>query len=209
MNIEFYFDPSCPFCWITSRWLHNVSNERDLKIDWRPFSLAIKNDELDDSTNNAYATSHAKAHRVLRVIQAASKQGATHGELYTQFGIKHHIEGKTYDDSLIQEVLTEQNISEELLQEADNTEHDKAILEHMQQALDVTGNDVGVPIIVFRNDSGGRNGYFGPVLQTLPGREESLKLWDGLAQLATDDNFYELKRTRPEGGPDTASTAHY
>jgi len=207
MNIEFFFDPSCPFCWITSRWLHVVSGERDLQIEWRPFSLAIKNNELDEKNSSDYSETHKQAHRILRVIQAATKHGAAHGDLYTLFGVHHHVAGRPYDDELIKEIISDQNLPAGLLKEADNAQHDAAIEEHMDQALEVTGDDVGVPIIVFRDESGNRTGYFGPVLQTLPNKEDALKLWDGLSQLATNSNFYELKRTRPKDGPDTASTA--
>lgn len=209
MNIRFYFDPSCPFCWITSRWLLMVSAHRDMTIEWRPFSLALKNDELDgdESAKTEHGEIHRASHRVLRVMLAAEKQGASLIDLYTAFGIKYHVAGFDYDDETIADVLDEQHLPADLLRAADDTTYDNELRDSMQSAIDVAGDDIGVPTIVFEAADGSLNGYFGPVLQTLPDLDEALKLWDGLSMLAADKNFYELKRTRPSGGPDVASTA--
>lgn len=202
MDIDFYYDPSCPFCWITSRWLIQVKDQRGLNITWRPFSLAMKNDELGKASGG-----HVPAHRVLRVIQAAqTHHSANAGELYTAFGTQRHIMGETYTDELIQSVLRGQKLPESLLAAADDTSYDEALRASLDSALEVVGDDVGVPTIIFHTH-GKRTGYFGPVLQDLPGVADSLKLWDGLVTLASSDEFYELKRTRPAGGPNTASTA--
>lgn len=128
------------------------------------------------------------------------------GELYSAFGSQRHIMGEDYSDDLLRQVLAEQKLPENLLAEADNKSWDKELEASMNSALEVVGNDVGVPTVIF-NNNGKRTGYFGPVLQDLPGVADSLKLWDAVAALATADEFYELKRTRPEGGPNTASTA--
>lgn len=204
MDIEFYFDPSCPFCWITSRWLIQVKDERHLNITWRPFSLAIKNGELDgEHDKTKHSDIHRAAHRVLRVMLAS---GAELGSLYTAFGMQKHIFGERYTDEVIKKVLAEQNLPATLLEAADDTGYDEALQKLLDGALDIVGNDVGVPTIIFNVD-GKKTGYFGPVLQRLPSVTESLKLWDGLQVLATNPDFYELKRTRPSGGPETASTA--
>lgn len=208
MEIEFFFDPSCPFCWITSRWLIQVKDARQLNITWRPFSLAIKNDCLDASkpTRDEHAGYHRQSHRVLRVMQAAASDGADLGELYTAFGTQCHVYGEDYTDEIIAKVLADLKLPAELLSAADDKSYDKALQASLDSALEVVGDDVGVPTIVF-NDDGKRTGYFGPVLQKLPSVTDSLKLWDGLQVLATNQDFYELKRTRPSGGPETASTA--
>lgn len=210
MDVTFYYDPSCPFCWITSRWLLQVSGQRDLTITWQPFSLAIKNNELAGGGNEKteHGELHRAAHRILRVIVAASEQTTTPQiDLYTAFGIKYHVAGFDYDDDMIRDVLAELELSDSLLEAADNTAIDEQIETSMKMATDVAGDDIGVPTIVFTNTDGSQQGFFGPVLQTLPTIDEALDLWDGLSKLATNTSFYELKRSRPDGGPDVASTA--
>lgn len=212
MKVTFYFDPSCPFCWITSRWLLMVRGQRELEVNWRPFSLAIKNDELSgDKTKAKGKTEHGElyrsSHRVLRVMQAAEAKGAALIDLYTDFGIAHHIAGDDFDDALIAHVLEKHGLPADLARAADDTSYDKQLAASIQSATDVAGQDIGVPTIVFTAADGSKSGFFGPVLQALPDLDEALKLWDGLSQLATDQNFYELKRSRPSGNPDVFSTA--
>lgn len=209
MNVTFFFDPSCPFCWITSRWLLMVSGECDISITWQPFSLAIKNDHLEPREGEPeHAPLHRSAHRVLRVMMAAVEQNnADLIKLYTTSGIKHHVAGFDFDDEHIREVLNENALPESLLSAADDTSYDAKIKASMQQAIDVAGNDIGVPTIIFTANDGTKQGFFGPVLQTLPDLPEALELWDGLSKLATNTSFYELKRSRPPGDPDVYSTA--
>lgn len=208
MDIEFYFDPSCPFCWVTSRWLLQVSGERDINIDWRPFSLALKNNELEPTSDESeHAGLHRQSHRVLRVMMAAKNSGAKLIDLYTTSGIKRHVAGFELDDEHISEMLEENNLSLDIAEAADDISHDDELKQYISSATDVAGNDIGVPTIIFKNENGDKQGFFGPVLQELPGKDEALDLWDGLSKLATNSSFYELKRSRPSGGPDTASTA--
>lgn len=208
MKVTFYLDPSCPFCWITSRWLLMVSAHRDITIDWQPFSLAIKNDELAGGHDKTkHGDIHRAAHRVLRVMLAAQDSGASFLDLYTDFGIPYHIAGDQYEDALISSVLAKHNLPADLLQAADDTSYDARLQASIESAISIAGEDIGVPTIVFTLDDGSKSGYYGPVLQELPDLEESLELWDSLSTLATSKHFYELKRSRPTGGPDVFSTA--
>jgi protein-disulfide isomerase-like protein with CxxC motif len=208
-KIEFYFDPCCPFCWVTSRWLLTVSEHRKIDITWRQFSLAIKNDELhlDDEAND-YAKSHRDAHRIQRVIRAASqKHGAKLIDLYNEFGMHYHIGGREFNNELIKEVLKEKKLPADLLKAADDTSLDKELEAEIQTAIDAAGSDIGVPTIVYIRPDGTRTGYFGPVLNELPEKlEESLTIWDGLEKLMSVNAFYELKRTRT-GMPNVFSAA--
>lgn len=209
MRISFYFDPCCPFCWITAQWLQMVEPERDISITWKPFSLAIKNNELSDvkEGTTGKGASHRASHRVLRLMLTAVKEhDAKLIDLYNAFGFRYFIDKRPYDDDLIKEVLETTSLPRSLISELDNVDHDTALSQSMQTAIDIAGQDIGVPTIVFEDDTESI-GYFGPVLQTLPTKTEALTLWDGLAKLASDTNFYELKRTRPSGGPDVTSTA--
>ena len=208
-SIDFYFDPSCPFCWITSRWLLKVSGQRDIDITWRPFSLALKNNELEESSDETrHAAKHRDSHRVLRIMRTAEQQNsASYVGTYTAFGQKLHIEGRDFDELTISETLKELELPDELASSAEDTSIDEYLTNEMQSALDVVGNDVGVPLIIYKLADGSKQGYFGPVLNRLPSDEDSLAIWDGLEKLATVKDFYELKRSRPKDGPDTGSTA--
>ncbi len=205
MKLEFYFDPSCPFCWVTSRWLLSVANKRDLDIVWRPFSLALKNGELE--TGNDGRTDHLAAHRVIRVMLAAAKDGVPLLDLYTKFGIRHFMVGDEYDDAVITDVLKELKLDLKYANSADDTKFDSTLKTAIHEATKIVGQDIGVPTIVFDFGGGKKTGFFGPVLQALPSEEESIKLWDGLIKLAGSPDFYELKRGRQSGGPDVFSTA--
>lgn len=209
VKVEFYFDPCCPFCWITSRWLLMVGGERDIQVEWKQFSLAIKNTELanDGHDQTEHGDMHRAAHRVHRVILAASQNGASLIGLYTDFGIPFHVGGEKFNDELIAKVLERHKLPAGLLASADDKSLDQKLQNSTDEAIAVAGEDIGVPTIIFEAEDGSKSGFFGPVLQTLPDKDEALKLWDGLSQLANDSNFYELKRSRPSGGPDVFSTA--
>ena len=210
MNIQFYFDPSCPWCWITSRWLHEVSAKRDLNIEWLPFSLAIKNDELTGRNTSDYSGSHISAHKVLQAIEIMVEMDSSLNrfDLYTAYGKGHFIDGKSYEDIDLQDICSDLSIStdSESAREALNNYDDSVLEKHVQNAIDIVGDDVGVPLIIFENKDGEKQGYFGPVLQQLPNEQEGLDLWDGLSKLATSKHFYELKRGR-DSGPDVQSTS--
>lgn len=208
-RIEFFYDPCCPFCWITSRFLLEVSVERDVDVTWRPFSLAMKNNELagDDDAVNEHGEMHRSSHRVLRVITRASEQhGASVIDLYSAFGRRFHLDHEKYDDAMIADVLAAAGLPAELAEAADDTSLDEGLQASIDSALEAVGDDTGVPTIVFVSDDGQRRGFYGPVLQELPSKDDALRLWDSLVGLVSVPAFYELKRTRPEGMPDTAST---
>ena len=140
------------------------------------------------------------------MIAAAEKEGADAGGLYTVFGAARHVDGTDFTDELISEILADSGLSADLLKAADDDGWDEHLNAELKSALDLVGDDVGVPIIAFEREDGTKQGYFGPVILTLPEEEEGLAMWDGLSNLATVETFYELKRTRPAGGPDTQST---
>jgi len=196
-KIEFYFDPSCPWCWVTSRWLNEVSENRPLDIDWRPFSLALKNGELSGTDETGHQDTHTIGHGVLRMIEAINKEtGRDRGELYTAFGKAYFLEKKLEDNVFMEVVLERLGLDKKYLESAKDASIDTVLQESLDSAIEVVGDDVGVPTIIFVNEDGERQGFFGPVLQGLPDVEEGLKLWDGLSSLASSSKFFELKRTR-------------
>lgn len=203
MKVAFYFDPICPWCWVTSRWLLMSSNKRDIDIEWRLFSLAYKNGELKGAKSYA---NHLPSHRVERVMLAASKKGAKLIDLYTAFGIKHFLSGEEYSDQVITDVILDLKLDKALASCADDSSLDKAIIASSESALKLVGEDIGVPTIVFKFNNQKERGFFGPVLKELPDQDQSVKLWDSLLELAKYDGFYELKRGR-DSKPDVYSTA--
>ena len=209
-HIAFYFDPSCPFSWITSRWLLQVSVAREMTIDWRPFSLALKNNELTPrDTDSEHAENHRGSHRIQRVIlQAATNHGASIAQLYSEFGMRFHIMEEPFSNEVIKEVLMSLSLPAELLDAADDTSLDTKLQKEIDTATTATGGDIGVPTIVFIDDkTNEQRGYFGPILQELPPtKDKSLMLWDGLEKLTSLPYFYEIKRSR-SGGPNVFSAA--
>ena len=196
-RISFYYDPSCPWCWITSRWLTEVQTEREIEIEWLPFSLAIKNGELGGEDITGHLDTHSIAHRVLRVIEAIhAKEGIDRGELFTEFGKSYFIDPNLDDDNFFQATLERMNLTASYLDELDNTDHDSALQQHIDDAVEIAGDDVGVPLIIFETSDGERVGYFGPVMRRLPTLERGLEIWDSLVVIATGPDFYELKRKR-------------
>lgn len=179
------------------------SNQRDIQVDWRLFSLAYKNGELKGEKSYA---DHMPSHRVERVILAASKSGASVIDLYTRFGIKHFISGNNYSDDVIKETLSELKLDAELAKSADDETLDDELIASSESALKAVGNDIGVPTIVFTLEDGSERGFFGPVIKELPDQEESVKLWDSIVELAKNSSFFEIKRGR-DGDPDVYSTA--
>ena len=209
MKVDFYFDPACPWCWVTSRWLTDVSTQRDITINWQPFSLAMKNDELgkNEKDLSKYGVSHLRSHRALRVIEAAVEAGGDRGKLHSDIGKMHHVEGYDYTDTEIELMLNLSQLDPALAKAADDESHDKTLRQSLDQAIGIVGEDVGVPLIVYESRDGQKTGYFGPVLMRQPAGQDALDLWDGLSKLAASKDFYELKRSRPAGGPDTKGPA--
>ena len=193
MQIDFYFDPLCPWCWITSRWITEVSEQRDLDLTWQPFSLAIKNDTDGSKT---YGPTEEWGLRGLRVIEAVRRRlgDAAVGRVYSEMGARKHNDGVGFPDH--GDVLSVLGIDVALAEAADDESWDSVIEASMDSALELAGDDVGVPTIVYE----GRTAFFGPVISPAPTGGAALRLWDSLATLATTtDGFFELKRTREVG----------
>ncbi len=209
MQVTFYFDPSCPFSWITSRWLLLVAPEREVTVSWRPFCLALKNDEVVKRTGETtHAAAHRDAHRALRLMLAAERDhGTPLVESYSASGRVRHIMGDPLDNPGLERMLAQLKLPTTLLSAADDASFDTPLRAHIAEAVTIVGEDIGVPTLVYALPNGTKQGYFGPVLDALPDKAEALAIWDGLAALATTTQFYELKRNRPSGSPDVASTA--
>ena len=195
MNIDFWIDPLCPWCWITSRWLRNeVAPERNLQINWRSISLNMKNNPSED--NQFYESSnHTK--RLLRVFEAIkSSQPEKADEFYTQAGSLIHNGGNPLASAA--QILEAAKIDAEFAKSYDDDSLDQVVRAEMDEGLKLVGQDVGTPIIAF-DSANGRKAIFGPVLSRVPNKEDSLEVWDSIVKISSMDHFWELKRTRTEG----------
>ena len=202
MNIEFWVDPICPWCWVTARWVvDEVQPARKLEIIWQPISLLFKN---NPDTDSDYYRSTRFSLGLLRVMESArSTEGeAAVFDLYWEFGRRiHHDDDRDFDP---EDALSETGYDLSHAEAFDNTEWDAEIRTRMDEGLALCGDDVGTPIIALKNREGVKQGYFGPVISRVPPHEDSLAMWDALVSMMNTEGFWELKRTRterPQPGP--------
>ncbi len=205
-DVEFFFDPVCPWAWLTSRWVCEVAVLRDLKVDWRFISLRLLNSHKDYAKDfpPGYPEGHGSGLKLLRVAAAIRATGDRDrmGSLYTQFGGDIHVRGRRLEmvDNFeigFPKYLRSVGIEEEFVGAANNTAWDEILQAETDEALSRTGKDVGTPIISFTRD-GKTYSFFGPVISRVPKGEEALRLWDAMWELATFEGLAELKRTLRE-----------
>lgn len=197
MNVTFYYDPSCPWSWVTSRWLQETAIHRDITLTFAPFSLALKNNELAGKNTTEHAGMHRESHRVLRVVESVSREYGPEAVpvLYSKFGQAYHNNSETPSNELTMRLLTECAYNTAHAAAADDTSFDEALQTSLNMAVKTAGDDVGVPLLVV-SDGTSQKAFFGPVLGSLPDTEAGLQLWDNLAGLLNVDAFYELKSRR-------------
>jgi protein-disulfide isomerase-like protein with CxxC motif len=190
-TIDFWFDPLCPWAWISSRWLLEVQQLRAIEPHWHVMSLAYLNENKDIPED--YRAMLSTAWGPVRVcIAAAQKYGdEVLGSLYTALGTKFHIEGRDRDRAAIEEALAEAGLPTELADAMDDASYDEALKASHHLGMDQVGYEVGTPVISVNGVA-----FFGPVVTPIPRGEAAAKLWDGVLLVAGTDGFYELKRTR-------------
>jgi protein-disulfide isomerase-like protein with CxxC motif len=194
--VDFWFDPLCPWAWLTSRWLLEVEKVRRISPSFHVMSLAYLNEDKDISDD--YRAFLKDAWGPVRVCVAAAE---TEGDdvllpLYTALGNRIHLEGRKVDRGLIEEALEESGLPRKLADAMNSTEYDEGVKKSHHAGVDQVGLDVGTPVISTEGVA-----FFGPVVTPAPKGEAAGKLWDGVILVAATPGFYELKRTR-ETGPD-------
>src|SRR3954451_14644785 len=191
-NVDFWFDPLCPFAWITSRTMLEVEKVRDIEVTWHIMSLAYLNEEKDISDD--YRERLKDAWQPVRVCKAVEEQYGQEklAELYTALGTRKHTQRREkLDRELITEALVEVGLPTELADAMDDSSFDDAIRKSHHEGMDQVGYDVGTPTIAIDG-----NAFFGPVLTRIPRGEDAGRIWDGAVPLASFPYFAELKRTR-------------
>ena len=188
---EFWFDPMCPFAWITSRWILEVEKVRDVKVTWRIMSLAYLNQDKDISDD--YREMLKDAWQPVRVCMAVNEQfgQAKLAEIYTALGTRRHREKKDFTREVVEDALVSVGLPSELADAMDDASYDEAIKASHHLGMDQVGNDVGTPTIAMNGSA-----FFGPVISKAPRGEEAGKLWDGFQLVSAYPYVYELKRAR-------------
>ena len=193
-DAEFWFDPLCPWAWMTSRWILEVEKVRDINVKWNLFSLAYLNRDKDVPAE--YKARLERSWFCTRVIAAAQK---SKGEsitlpLYTAISSRIHLKKMDVYENLFREALEEVGLSPDLATSMNDSNYDAAIIESHERGISLVGNDVGTPIISF-----GGAAFFGPVISPAPKGEAAGKLWDGVVGVASYPGFFEIKRSRNVG----------
>jgi 2-hydroxychromene-2-carboxylate isomerase len=188
---HFWFDPRCPFAWITSRWMLEVERVRDVHVSWHLMSLTYLNE--DKAVSEDYRKKLADGWGPVRVLMAAQEHVGPESllPLYTAMGERIHVQGSGVTREMAGAALRDAGLDQQLLRAWDDASYDEAIKKSHHEGLDQVGDDVGTPTIAFAGSA-----FFGPVLTSIPRGEDAGRIWDASVTLSSYPEFFELKRTR-------------
>jgi len=190
--VDFWFDPICPWAWMTSRWITEVEKMRPISVRWHVMSLSVLNEHRDDLSSH-YRQVLDRGWGPVRVVNAARE---LHGQqvvkpLYDALGTRIHPGGRDDYPAVITEALAEVGLPASLADYASSDELDEALRASHAAGISQVGQDVGTPVVSVNGTA-----FFGPVVSPSPKGEAAGKLWDGVLLVASTPGFFELKRTR-------------
>lgn len=191
MEATYFFDPACPFTWRTSRWLVAVAPERGVTLRWRAFSLTLLN---GDDTPEQYKPMMTASSRALRLVEALRADGRheTIATFYTELGTRTFEAGEPISEDLVV-AAAEAAAVENPKTILDDASWDAAVRESHELGFGSAGPDIGSPVLMI---DGAVRGVHGPIIDEVPGRDESLAIWDAVVPLTRSGTFFELKRGR-------------
>jgi 2-hydroxychromene-2-carboxylate isomerase len=189
--VDFWFDPRCPWAWITSRWILEVEKLRPIDVRWHVMSLSVLNEGRDLSEK--YRAMMDESWGPVRVCIAAREKYGPEvlGKLYTELGTRFHNEKLPQTREAIEDALEAAGLDRGLADAADTDEYDTLLRASHKDGMDRVGYEVGTPVISVEGAS-----FFGPVISPIPRGEDAAKLWDGVRLVAGTDGFFEIKRSR-------------
>ncbi len=192
MQVDFWFDPLCPWAWITSRWMLEVEEVRPVAVQWHVMSLAVLNESREDLPED-YKARMVQAWGPVRVCVAAEQKVGpeTVLPLYTAIGTRFHNNKEERSRATIEAALADVGLPADLIDAMESTEYDEAVRASHADGIERVGVEVGTPVI-----SLGGASIFGPVITPIPRGEDAGKLWDGVRLCLETPGFYELKRSR-------------
>ncbi len=202
--VDFWFDPLCPWAWMTSRWVLEVEKARDIEVRWHIMSLSVLNEDKIDQLPEEYREMlETKAWKPVRVATAAwQKHGAdVLGPLYEALGTRFHNNGEGATLEAIAGALEDIGLPADLIEYAEQEpfEFEAELRASHKEGIDKVGQEVGTPVIAVPGADGEQIAFFGPVVTPAPKGEDALRLWDGTLAVASVPGFYEIKRTRTKG----------
>lgn len=193
--VDFWFDPVCPWAWMTSRWIDEVARQRDIDVTWHIMSLAIlnENNEMSDGRRASHRAGYAYGQLVTAVAQELGQDRVK--AIYDALGTRIHVDGRgATDTAILAEVIAQCDVPQGLADRAAAGEFDDAYRASHIDGINRVGQDVGTPVIAVNGVA-----FFGPVISPAPKGEDALRLFDGIVMAASYDGFFELKRSRTRG----------
>lgn len=195
---DFWFDPRCPWAWLTSRWMLEVEKVRPVEVRWHVMSLSVLNENRLDELPEGYSERVRVGWGPVRVCIAAEQQYGSEvlGPLYTALGTRFHNRSEKRSRETLVAALEDAGLPAGLADAADSDEYDEAVRASHKEGIDLVGQEVGTPVIAVPGADGGRIAFFGPVVTPAPKGDAAARLWDGTLMVASTPGFFEIKRTR-------------